>query len=290
MAFAVASETSQQRHWRRFRYLLRRHFPIFVGAAILLVLSAAALLAPWIVGDPIRFNPIDRLQTPGADHWFGTDQFGRSVLNRTVHGGRVSLIVGLSVAALSTVIGLTIGLVSGYVRSIDMVVMRVMDGLLAIPHILLAIALVSLTHATIQNVIIAVTVAEVPRVVRLVRGVVLTIREQPYVDAAVTVGSRTPKIIFRHILPNTIAPLMVQSTFICASAIIIESALSFLGAGTPPEIPSWGGTIAEGRSYFQLAPWIIFFPGACLALLILSINLVGDGLRDMIDPRIARSI
>lgn len=279
-----------RRRLRRFRYLLRRHVPIFVGAAILLLLSAASLLAPWIVGDPITFNPIDRLQSPTSDHWFGTDQYGRSVFNRTVHGGRVSLVVGLSVAALSTVIGLFIGLVSGYVRSIDMVVMRVMDGLLAIPHILLAIALVSLTHASIQNVIIAVTAAEVPRVVRLVRGVVLTIREQPYVDAAVTVGSRTPKIIFRHILPNTIAPLMVQATFICAAAIIIESALSFLGAGTPPEIPSWGSTIAEGRSYFQLAPWIIFFPGTCLALLILSINLVGDGLRDMLDPRIARSL
>ncbi len=275
---------------RRFRYLLRRHVPIFVGAAILLLLSVASLLAPWLVGDPITFNPIDRLQSPNSDHWFGTDQYGRSVFNRTVHGGRVSLVVGLSVATLSTVIGLCIGLVSGYVRSIDMVVMRVMDGLLAIPHILLAIALVSLTHASIQNVIIAVTVAEVPRVVRLVRGVVLTIREQPYVDAAVTVGSRTPRIILRHILPNTIAPLMVQATFICAAAIIIESALSFLGAGTPPEIPSWGSTIAEGRSYFQLAPWIIFFPGTCLALLILSINLVGDGLRDMLDPRIARSL
>ena len=290
MAVAEMPVKTLRRRWQRFRYLLRRQIPIFVGAAILLLLSIASLLAPWIVGDPITFNPIDRLQSPNSDHWFGTDQYGRSVLNRTVHGGRVSLIVGLSVAALSTVIGLLIGLVSGYVRSIDMVVMRVMDGLLAIPHILLAIALVSLTHATIQNVIIAVTVAEVPRVVRLVRGVVLTIREQPYVDAAVTVGSRTPKIIFRHILPNTIAPLMVQSTFICAAAIIIESALSFLGAGTPPEIPSWGSTIAEGRSYFQLAPWIIFFPGTCLALLILSINLVGDGLRDMLDPRIAQSI
>ena len=279
-----------RRRLRRFRYLLRRHVPIFVGAAILLLLSVASLLAPWLVGDPITFNPIDRLQSPNSDHWFGTDQYGRSVFNRTVHGGRVSLVVGLSVATLSTVIGLCIGLVSGYVRSIDMVVMRVMDGLLAIPHILLAIALVSLTHASIQNVIIAVTVAEVPRVVRLVRGVVLTIREQPYVDAAVTVGSRTPRIILRHILPNTIAPLMVQATFICAAAIIIESALSFLGAGTPPEIPSWGSTIAEGRSYFQLAPWIIFFPGTCLALLILSINLVGDGLRDMLDPRIARSL
>ena len=290
MTVAEIPGVTLRRRLRRFRYLLRRHVPIFVGAAILLLLSAASLLAPWLVGDPITFNPIDRLQSPNSDHWFGTDQYGRSVFNRTVYGGRVSLVVGLSVAALSTVIGLFIGLVSGYVRGIDMVVMRVMDGLLAIPHILLAIALVSLTHASIQNVIIAVTVAEVPRVVRLVRGVVLTIREQPYVDAAVTVGSRTPKIILRHILPNTIAPLMVQATFICAAAIIIESALSFLGAGTPPEIPSWGSTIAEGRSYFQLAPWIIFFPGTCLALLILSINLVGDGLRDMLDPRIARSL
>ena len=290
MAVAVMPGMTLRRRWRRFRYLMRRHVPIFVGAAILLLLSVAALLAPWLVGDPITFNPIDRLQSPNSDHWFGTDQYGRSVFNRTVHGGRVSLVVGLSVAALSTVLGLSIGLVSGYVRSIDMVVMRVMDGLLAIPHILLAVALVSLTHASIQNVIIAVTVAEVPRVVRLVRGVVLTIREQPYVDAAVTVGSRTPKIILRHILPNTFAPLMVQATFICAAAIIIESALSFLGAGTPPEVPSWGSTIADGRSYFQLAPWIIFFPGTCLALLILSVNLVGDGLRDMLDPRIARSL
>ena len=276
--------------WRRFRYNLQRHATIFIGAVILVVLGAVSVLAPWLVGDPITFNPINRLKPPSAEFWFGTDQFGRNIFNRTVYGGQVSLIVGLSVAALSTSIGLTIGLVSGYVRSVDLVIMRMMDGLLAIPHILLAIALVSLTHASIQNVIIAVTIAEVPRVVRLARGVVLTIRDQPYVDAAIIVGSSHLKIIFRHILPNTLAPLIVQATFICASAIIIESALSFLGAGTPPEIPSWGNTIAEGRSYFQLAPWIILFPSVCLALLILSINLVGDGLRDMLDPRIARSL
>jgi peptide/nickel transport system permease protein len=276
--------------WRRLCYHLRRHVTIVIGAVILIVLATASILAPWLVGDPITFNPIDRLRPPSAEFWFGTDQFGRNIFNRTVYGGQVSLIVGLSVAALSTALGLAIGLVSGYVRSVDLVIMRVMDGLLAIPHILLAIALMSLTHASVRNVIIAVTIAEVPRVVRLARGVVLTIRDQPYVDAAIAVGSSHLKIILRHILPNTLAPLIVQATFICASAIIIESALSFLGAGTPPEIPSWGNTIAEGRSYFQIAPWIILFPGTCLALLILSINLVGDGLRDMLDPRIARSL
>ena len=290
MTVTATTITKAPPRWRRLRHHLRRNVTVVIGVAMLIALAGVSVLAPWLVGDPITFIPIDRLKPPSADFWFGTDQFGRNIFNRTVHGGRVSLIVGLSVAALSTLLGLTIGLLSGYVRGVDMVIMRVMDGLLAIPHILLAIALMSLTHASIRNVIIAVTIAEVPRVVRLVRSVVLTIREQPYVDAAITVGSGPLKIILRHILPNTLAPLMVQATFICASAIIIESALSFLGAGTPPEIPSWGNTIAEGRSYFQIAPWIIFFPGACLALLILSVNLVGDGLRDMLDPRIARSL
>ncbi|MGI9336657.1 MAG: ABC transporter permease, partial [Gammaproteobacteria bacterium] len=225
---------------------------------------------------------------PSGDYWFGADFLGRDVYARTIYGGRISLAVGLAVAVISTVIGLVIGLVAGYVRWVDAVVMRIMDGLMAIPGVLLAIALISLAGASVLNVIIAISIPEIPRVVRLVRSVVLTIREQPYVEAAVSVGSRLPKILFKHILPNTIAPLIVQATYVCASAVVIEAILSFLGAGTPPEIPSWGNIMAEGRTYFQIAPWMIFFPGIFLAATVLAVNVLGDGLRDSLDPRIAR--
>jgi peptide/nickel transport system permease protein len=194
------------------------------------------------------------------------------------------------VAVLSTAIGLLIGLVSGYNRVADATLMRVMDGLMSIPAILLAIALMAVVKASITTVIVAITIVEVPRVVRLVRSVVLSIREQPYVEAAVVVGSRFGRILFRHILPNTLAPLTVQATYICAAAILIESLLSFLGAGTPPEVPSWGNIMAEGRAYFLLAPWIILTPGLVLATTVLAINLLGDGLRDMLDPRFARRL
>ena len=207
---------------------------------------------------------------------------------RTIHGSQISLMVGGAVAAISTFIGLLIGLVAGYVRWVDAIVMRIMDGLMAIPGVLLAIALISLAGASLMNVIIAICVPEIPRVVRLVRSVVLTIREQPYVEAAISVGSPLHKILFRHILPNTVAPLIVQATYVCASAVVIEAILSFLGAGTPPEIPSWGNIMAEGRTYFQIAPWIIFFPGVLLAVTVLAVNVLGDGLRDSLDPRIAR--
>ncbi len=273
-----------------FWFFFRKHFTVVFGGIIFVFITILCLSANIVVGDPIFFNPINRLMPPSTEFLFGTDQFGRNILNRTIYGGRISLLVGLSVAILSSAIGLMIGLLSGFFRTFDMLIMRIMDGFLAIPSILLAIALVSLTEASIQNVIIAITVSEIPRVVRLSRSVVLTIRDQPYVDAAIVSGCRQVKIIYRHILPNSLAPIIVQATFICASAIIIESALSFLGAGTPPEIPSWGNMIAEGRSYFQLAPWIILFPGLFLALLILSVNLLGDGLRDMLDPKIAKSL
>ena len=196
--------------------------------------------------------------------------------------------VGLAVATIATAVGLTIGLLAGYIRWVDAVVMRIMDGLMAIPGVLLAIALISLAGASITNVIIAITIPEIPRVVRLVRAVVLTVREQPYVEAAVSVGTRLPKILLKHILPNTLAPLIVQATYVCASAVVIEAILSFLGAGTPPEIPSWGNIMAEGRTYFQIAPWMIFFPGVFLAITVLAVNILGDGLRDSLDPRIAR--
>jgi peptide/nickel transport system permease protein len=215
---------------------------------------------------------------------------GRDIYTRALYGARISLAVGVSVAVLSIAIGLFIGLCAGYVRALDAVLMRVMDGLMAIPGILLAIALVSLAGANLGTVIVAITIPEIPRVVRLVRAIVLSVREEPYVEAAVAAGTRLPLILLRHVLPNTIPPLIVQATYVCASAMITEAILSFLGAGTPPEIPSWGNIMAEGRTYFQLAPWIIFFPGAALALTVLAVNVLGDGLRDTLDPRIAKRL
>ncbi|MEM7255049.1 MAG: ABC transporter permease, partial [Pseudomonadota bacterium] len=266
----------------------RRHPTVAIGCLVLFVMTLAALAAPLIAPDPLRLNPINRLKPPNETFWFGADFLGRDVYARTIYGGRISLAVGAAVAIVSTGLGLVIGLVAGYVRWVDAIAMRIMDGLMAIPGVLLAIALISLAGASLVNVIIAITIPEIPRVVRLVRSVVLAIREQPYVEAAVSVGSPLPKILFKHILPNTVAPLIVQATYVCASAVVVEAILSFLGAGTPPEIPSWGNIMAEGRTYFQIAPWIIFFPGLFLAVTVLAVNIVGDGLRDSLDPRIAR--
>ncbi|HEV7393630.1 MAG TPA: ABC transporter permease, partial [Burkholderiales bacterium] len=218
------------------------------------------------------------------------DMLGRDVYSRVVYGARVSLSIGLAVAIFSTLVGLAIGLVTGYIRWLDAVVMRVMDGLMSIPSVLLAIALMALTRASIENVIVAITLAEVPRVVRLVRSLVLTLRERPYVEAAVAAGTTLPRILTRHILPNTIAPLLVQATYVCASAMITEAILSFIGAGTPPNIPSWGNIMAEARSLFQIAGYLILFPGMCLSLTVLAVNLLGDGMRDALDPRLARRI
>ena len=271
--------------WR----LLRRHPGVMFGLAMIALMVAAAAAAPLLAGgDPAALNPIERLHAPSAAHWLGTDMYGRDLYTRTVYGARISLVVGLCVTLLSVAFGLAIGLVSGFVRALDAVVMRIMDGLMAIPGILLAIAMISLAGASLATVVIAITIPEIPRVVRLVRSVVLTIREEPYVEAAITVGTRLPWLLLRHVLPNTIAPLIVQGTYVCASAIIVEALLSFLGAGIPPEIPSWGNIMAEGRTFFQISPWIIFFPGLCLALTVLAINVLGDGLRDTLDPRIAR--
>jgi len=268
----------------------RRHPTIVIGALLLLVMLIIALLASHLTPDPMKLNPIKRLRVPGEGMLFGTDMYGRDVFARTLHGSRISLLVGLSAAAVSTFFGLTIGLLAGYNRLFDTIVMRFMDGIMAIPSILLAIALVSLTGASVGIVIVAISIPEIPRVVRLVRSVVLTIREQPYVEAAISVGARLPTILLRHILPNTLAPLIVQATYVCASAMITEAILSFLGAGTPPDIPSWGNVISEGRQYFQRAPWIIFFPGVFLTITVLAVNILGDGLRDGLDPRIARQM
>ena len=277
--------------WQRFKDALRRHPTAIAGAVVLLAMIVVALAAPWLgTTDPLSVSPIRRLRPPGEQHWFGTDMLGRDVYSRVVYGTRVSLTVGLAVALLSTVIGLAIGLVTGFLRWVDVVMMRVMDGLMSIPSVLLAIALISLTTASLRNVIVAITITEIPRVVRLVRSLVLTLREQPYIDAAVASGTRLPVILLRHILPNTLAPLLVQATYICASAMITEAILSFIGAGTPPNIPSWGNILAEARSLIQGAGTILLFPGLFLSLTVLAVNLLGDGLRDALDPRLARRI
>jgi peptide/nickel transport system permease protein len=261
------------------------------GAAVVIAMALASLFAPFIgTGDPLALNPLQRLRAPSEANWFGTDQFGRDIWTRVVFGSRVSLIVGVSVATLSIVIGLLIGLSAGYLRWLDAIIMRVMDGLMAIPGVLLAIALVSLSGASMTTVIIAITVPEIPRVVRLVRSVVLSVREEPYVEAAISVGTRLPLILIRHVLPNSIPPLIVQATYICASAMLTEAILSFLGAGTPAEIPSWGNIMAEGRTFFPIAPRMVLIPGVALALTILAVNVLGDGLRDRLDPKLAKRV
>ncbi len=275
----------------RVRTYVRRNPTVVIGGVLLGIIVLLGVLAPWLgTVDPTALAPARRLRVPSAQYWFGTDMLGRDIYSRTLYGARVSLIVGFSVAVLATAAGLLIGVCAGYIRLVDAIIMRVMDGLMSIPSILLAIALMALTRGSVQNVVIAITVAEIPRVTRLVRGVVLSLRDQPYVEAAVAAGTRTPGVIFRHILPNTLAPIMVQATFICASAMITEAILSFIGAGTPPIIPSWGNIMAEGRALWQVKPFIVFFPAVFLSATVLAVNLLGDGLRDALDPRLAKRI
>jgi peptide/nickel transport system permease protein len=270
---------------------IHRHPTIFAGGLLVSIIISIAIFAPLLFTvDPTALAPAKRTRAPSELYWFGTDMLGRDVYSRVLYGSRVSLIVGFSVAILASVIGMTIGLLSGFIRVLDSVVMRVMDGLMSIPPILLAIALMALTRASVQNVVVAITIAEIPRVSRLVRGVVLSLREQPYVEAAIASGTRVPKIIWKHILPNTLAPITVQATFICASAMITEATLSFIGAGTPPIIPSWGNIMAEGRALWQVKPYIVFFPAIFLSITVLAVNLLGDGLRDALDPRLAKKI
>ena len=270
---------------------LRRHPRIAIGGGMMAILVALSLLAPLIAPfDPLKLNVSQRLKPPGPVYWFGTDAYGRDVLTRTLYGGQISLLIAVSVACLSTAIGTFVGLLAGYFRALDAIVMRVMDGLMAIPGILLAVAMLSLSKASVRTVVIAITIPEIPRVVRLVRAVVLSLREQPFVSGAVASGSRVPRILFRHILPNATTPIIVQATYIAASAVLIEAYLGFLGVGTPPEIPSWGNIIAEGRNFIMLAIWAVLFPGAFLGTMVLSINILGDGIRDMLDPRIAKRV
>ncbi len=300
-ASIAAASTKRKSLWA----LALRNPAVIFGGVILLVMLAIAILAPYLgTVDPTRIDPASRNKNPGTEITYrlddgstakrvvlmGTDSLGRDVYSRVLYGTRVSLMIGVAVAAISVAIGLVIGLVSGYIRWADGFIMRIMDGLMAIPGILLAIALVSIWRAGLITVIFAIVVPDVPRVVRLVRSVVLSVREEPYVEGAISVGTPTWTLMFRHILPNTIAPLIVQGTFIAAAAIITEAILSFLGIGIPPEIPSWGNIMAEGRTLFRVFPHNILYPGIFLALTVLAINIMGDGLRDTLDPKMSKKV
>ncbi|WP_411956301.1 ABC transporter permease [Arvimicrobium flavum] len=262
--------------------------PIVAGLVLAAIVLATATAYLYVPHNPMHMDALLRLKGPSEAHWIGTDAYGRDLLSRVMVGGQVSLLIGTGAAIVSVLIGLVIGLVSGFFRTADAIIMRIMDALMAIPSILLAIALVALNGPSLWSVIFAITIPEIPRVVRLVRSVVLSAREEPYVEAAIALGSSMPKILWNHLMPNTLAPLIVQGTYICASAILTEAILSFLGAGVSTEIPTWGNIMAEGRMFFQIKPELIFWPGLLLSLCILSINLLGDTARDLLDPRLKK--
>lgn len=290
-SLVAATEPVQRGQTARFLRYLRRHPSVAIGGGLLVLMALIAIAAPLLgTVDPTAIAPSRRTRIPSELYWFGTDMLGRDVYSRVIYGARVSLVVGFSVAVFASVVGLAIGLVAGFVRWSDGIIMRIIDGMMSIPPILLAIALMALTRGSIGNVILAITVAEIPRVARLIRGVVLSLREQPYVEAAVANGAGVGRIIFRHILPNTFAPMSVQATYICASAMIVEAILSFIGAGVPPSTPSWGNIMAEGRALWQIRPHIILFPAVFLSITVLAVNMLGDGLRDSLDPRIAKRL
>ncbi len=266
-----------------------KSIPVLVALVVLVTVVVLAAFAPLLgTVDPIAINPGGRFSPISEAYWLGSDAYGRDLYSRLLYGARISLIVGLGAAAASIAAGLVIGVVAGYLKVLDAIIMRVMDGVMAIPSILLAIALVSLTGASLVTVLVAITVPEIPRVVRLVRSIILNVRSEAYVEAAVSLGTPTLRILTRHMVPNTIAPLIVQGTFIFASAILTEATLSFLGAGLPTEIPSWGNMMADGRMYFQLYPGLVLYPGIVLALTLLSVNILGDVLRDVLDPKMAK--
>jgi peptide/nickel transport system permease protein len=300
-ASIAAASTKRKSLW----LVALRNPMVIIGGSILLIMLAIAILAPFLgTVDPTRIDPASRNKKPGTEitmrlddgqtvkrvALMGTDSLGRDVYSRVIYGTRVSLAVGAAVALIAIAIGVVIGLISGYIRWLDGIIMRIMDGLMAIPGILLAIAMVSIWRAGLITVIFAIVVPDVPRVVRLVRSIVLTVREEPYVEGAISVGTPTWILMFRHILPNTVAPLIVQGTFLAASAILVEAALSFLGIGIPPEIPSWGNIMAEGRTLFRVFPHNIFYPGIFLAFTVLAINIMGDGLRDTLDPKMSKKV
>lgn len=270
----------------RWLRLLARRRATLIGLALVGGVLFVGVLSPLLAGDPLRIDVARRLTAPGQAHWFGTDDVGRDVWSRVVYGARLSLLVGAAVVALSFVMGLGCGLIAGYYRRLDNVVMRVMDGLMAFPAIILAIALMASLGPSVLNVIVAIGIVYAPRVARIVRGSVLVIRETAYVEAARALGASDVVVIARHVLPNCLSPVIVQASFVFAAAVLTEAALSFLGVGVPPYVPSWGNILAEGRLYLQQAPWLVLYPGAAIMLTIFGLNLLGDGLRDLLDPRL----
>jgi peptide/nickel transport system permease protein len=301
LSVEAATVVPQEGAWQR----VRRSASVRIGGSFLALLVLVAILAPWLgTVDPSLFDPASRDLLPGRSgeittlegetlqHRFlmGSDSFGRDIYSRVIYGTQVSLIVGIATAALAMAAGAVLGLLAGYLRRVDGPLMRVMDGVMGIPAILIAIALVAMWRGSLLTVVVAIAIPEIPRVTRLVRSLVLTIREEPYVEAAISLGTPTWKIMLRHILPNTVAPLVVQGTFVCGAGILTEAILSFLGVGLPPDIPTWGNVMAEGRGQFNEYPHNIFFPGIFLTLTVLAINLLGDGLRDTLDPKMARRL
>jgi peptide/nickel transport system permease protein len=302
-ALSVESATvvPQTSAWSR----VRASWSVRIGGLVLVVLLVIALIAPWLgTVDPSLFDPASRDLLPGQPgeittlegetlkhtFWMGSDSFGRDIYSRVIYGTQVSLVVGVATALLALAFGIVLGLCAGYLRWLDGPLMRVMDGVMAIPAILIAIALVAMFRGSLLTVVVAIAVPEIPRVTRLVRSLVLSIREEPYVEAAISLGTPTWRIMARHILPNCVAPLVVQGTFICASGILVEAILSFLGVGLPPDIPTWGNVMAEGRAQFNEYPHNIFFPGVFLAVTVLAVNILGDGLRDTLDPKMAKRV
>ncbi len=290
----MATEAIQPRsRWatgvKNARRALLKNPNMLTGFVILIVITFFTIFAGYVDRyDPLKLEPLDRLQSPSLEHWFGTDNTGRDVYSRTIHGGRVSLLVGFTVAILTVCAGMVVGLISGYDRRADMVIQRFMDAIMSFPTLLLALALIAMLGSSITNVIIVITVVDTPRMVRIVRAQVLALREFQFVEAARAIGAPTWRVLLLHVAPNTFAPVMVQATFIFATAILVEAGLSFLGLGIPPDLPSWGNILALGRTYLQTAVWVSFFPGLILTITVLAINLVGDGLRDALDPKLAR--
>ena len=280
-----AAGQGPERTWLQWTVTFFRDPAALICAVILLALLLTALLAPLIANDPLQIYPAGRLSGPDAQAILGRDHLGRDVFARAVYGTQASLIVGFAVAALTSIVGVAIGIYAGLSRIGGAIIMRLNDAMMAIPAILLAIALAALFDAGLATVIFAITVPEVPRMVRLVRSVVLSVREQPYVMAARSIGTSGLAMVWRHILPNTLGPVLVQATYVCASAIITSAVLSFLGVGASPELPSWGGMMADARRHFRIHPELMLYPGLMLSLLVLAVNLLGDRLSDALDPR-----
>jgi peptide/nickel transport system permease protein len=273
-----------------FAKLFRRRL-VLAGAVILAAVALLALFAPWLTPyDPMALKILDRLQSPRATHWFGTDELGRDVFSRVIFGARYSLLIGALVVLISMVCGVLLGLAAGFFRRLDGPVMRLVDAMMSFPDILLAIALVAVLGASMSNVILALAIVYTPRVARVVRASTLVVRELLFIEAARALGISTWRILFIHILHNIASPILVQATFIFAYAVLAEAGLSFLGVGVPPVLPTWGSMISSGQQFAHQAIWLVVFPGIAIILSALSLQMVGDGFRDLLDPKLRRAL